>query len=118
MFNGNNPRAYATGNEENDSNQPSLHESLHGEDNHHYIAVMKLEISQQLKHKILKRIDKKDVPIDEYGKPRRISKGTWARKLNRLPDGTHSKYKTIYCARGYLQTDGVNSFETYAPAAQ
>ena len=72
IFNGNDPRDYAAGNKLNNPDQLSLHKALHGEEYHHYITAMKLEISQLLTHKLWKRIDKKDVPKDKDGKPRRI----------------------------------------------
>ena len=45
-------------------------------------------------------------------------KGAWAFKLTRLPDGTAHCHKARFCARGDLQKEGVDFFETYAPVVQ
>lgn len=41
--------------------------------------------------------------------------GTWAFRIKRIPDGTVSKFKARFCARGDRQIKGVDFFETYAP---
>jgi hypothetical protein len=47
-----------------------------------------------------------------------VLKGTWVFKLKRLPDGSPSRFKARYCARGDLQQEGVDFFDTYAPVVQ
>jgi hypothetical protein len=47
-----------------------------------------------------------------------VLKGTWVFKLKRLPDGTPLKFKARFCARGDLQKEGIDYFETYAPVVQ
>ncbi len=47
-----------------------------------------------------------------------MPKGTWVFKLKRLPDGTPSRFKARFCARGDLQKEGVDFFDTYAPVVQ
>ena len=47
-----------------------------------------------------------------------VLKGTWVFKLKRLQDGTPSRFKARFCARGDLQREGVDSFDTYAPVVQ
>ena len=42
-------------------------------------------------------------------------KSTWAFKLKRYPDGFIKKFKALFCARGDVQMEGIDSFETYAP---
>jgi hypothetical protein len=44
-----------------------------------------------------------------------VLKGTWVFKLKRLPDGIPSRFKTLFCACGDLQREGVDFFDTYAP---
>ena len=47
-----------------------------------------------------------------------VLKGTWVFKLKRLPDGTPYRFKARFCARGDLQKEGIDFFETYAPVVQ
>lgn len=47
-----------------------------------------------------------------------VLKGTWAFKLKCLPDGTAYRFKARYCARGDLQQENVDYFETYSPVVQ
>ena len=42
-------------------------------------------------------------------------KSTWAFKLKRYPDGFIKKFEALFCARGDVQMEGIDSFETYAP---
>ena len=62
MYNGIDPRAYATGNKLNDQDQPTVHEALHGSESHHYIKAMKLEIIQLMKQKTWERMNLSDGP--------------------------------------------------------
>ena len=86
---------------------------MHGSDSLLYIEAMKKEVSQLMKQNTWKRLPRNDVPPG-----RKILKSTWAFKLKRLPDETPLKYKTRFCVRGDLQTEGVDYFETYAPVVQ
>ncbi len=43
---------------------------------------------------------------------------TWAFKLKRYPDKMVKKFKTLFCARGDQQLEGVDFFETYVPVVQ
>ena len=43
---------------------------------------------------------------------------TWTFKLNKHPDGIIKKFKSISCARGDIQLEGIYFFETYAPVVQ
>ena len=47
-----------------------------------------------------------------------VLKSTWAFKLKRYPDGLIKKFKARFCARGDMQLEGINFFETYAPVVQ
>lgn len=44
--------------------------------------------------------------------------GRWHLKLKLHLDGTVSKYKARYVAKGYTQTEGVNFNDTYAPTGR
>jgi hypothetical protein len=43
---------------------------------------------------------------------------TWAFKCKQFPDGLIKKFKAWFCARGDMQLEGVDFFETYAPVVQ
>ncbi len=44
-----------------------------------------------------------------------VLKSTWAFRCKRYPDGTVRKLKARFCARGDMQIEGLDFFETYAP---
>ena len=87
-YSGSEPRTYAASHKPNKPYMPSFHDALHGEASHQYIEVMKLQVSQLIKQKTWKIIDKDSVLLGK-----KVRRGTWALKLKRLPDGTPSKYK-------------------------
>ena len=45
-------------------------------------------------------------------------RSTWAFKLNRYPDVFINNFKARFCARGDMQLEGIDFFETYAPLVQ
>jgi hypothetical protein len=47
-----------------------------------------------------------------------VIQSTWAFKCKRFPDGLIKKFKVHFCARGDMQLEGVDFFETYAPVVQ
>ncbi len=47
-----------------------------------------------------------------------VIQSTWAFKCKRFPDGLIKKFKARFCARGDMQLEGVDFFETYAPVVQ
>jgi hypothetical protein len=47
-----------------------------------------------------------------------IIPSTWAFKCKRFPDGLVKKFKARFCARGDMQLEGIDFFETYAPVVQ
>ena len=47
-----------------------------------------------------------------------VLRSTWAFKIKRYPDGLIKKFKARFCARGDMQIEGVDFFETYAPVVQ
>ncbi len=40
---------------------------------------------------------------------------TWSFKCKRYPDGLVKKFKACFCARGDMQLEEIDFFETYAP---
>ena len=42
----------------------------------------------------------------------------WDFKLKRYPDCLIKKFKARFCARGEMQLEGIDFFETYAPVVQ
>ena len=47
-----------------------------------------------------------------------VIRSTWAFKIKRYPDGLIKKFKARFCARGDMQVEGIDFFETYAPVMQ
>jgi hypothetical protein len=43
---------------------------------------------------------------------------TWAFKCKRFPNDLIKKFKARFCARGDMQLEGIDFFETYAPVVQ
>jgi hypothetical protein len=103
------PRVYAV-KWKSDPNMLSFHEALSGNHAEQYIEAMKIEIKSLLFQKTRKTTPREDTT--------KVIKPTWVFKLKRLPDGTPLKFNAHFCVRGDLQQDGVDYFETYAPAVQ
>jgi hypothetical protein len=103
------PRVYAA-KRRSDPDMPTFQEATKGENAAEYVSAMKIEVRGLLNQKTWTTR-----PISEATK---VIKSTWVFKLKRLPDGTPSKIKARFCVRGDLQTEGVDYFETYAPAVQ
>jgi hypothetical protein len=89
---------------------PTFHESMHGDHQEQYLEAMKIEISSLLQQRTWKSMLRSEAP--------HVLKSTWVLKLKIFPDGTPSKFKARFCVRGYLQKEGVDFFETYAPVCQ
>ena len=47
-----------------------------------------------------------------------VIRSIWDFKLNQYPDGIIRSFKSIFCARGNMQIEGIYFFETYAPVVQ
>ena len=47
-----------------------------------------------------------------------VRSSTWAFKLKRHPDCLIKNFKASFCARGDMQLEGIDFFETYAPVIQ
>jgi hypothetical protein len=104
------PRMYAAKNRKDDPDMRTFHQAVNGPNADDYIEAMKLEVNtlvQQRTWEVIPRTS--DV---------NVLKSTWVFKLKRLPDGTPLKFKARFCARGDLQKEGVDCFETYAPVVQ
>ena len=104
------PRIYAAKIHKSNADMPTFQQAMNGPDATEYLDAMKLEI-QTLKNQ------NTWVTVDRP-KDKAVLKGTWAFKLKRLPDGTAYRHKARFCARGDMQTEGVDFFETYAPVVQ
>jgi hypothetical protein len=104
------PRVYAAKVSRADTDNPTYQQAMNGGDAGEYIKAMKLEV-----HTLVQQRTWESVPRP---KDKHVLKGTWAFKLKRLPDGTAYRHKARFCARGDLQKEGVDFFETYAPVVQ
>jgi hypothetical protein len=104
------PRVYATKLRGKDPDMPTFQQAVNGSEAAEYITAMQLEIHTLMGQHTWETVDR------PTGKA--VLKGTWAFKLKRLPDGTPYRYKARFCARGDMQTEGVDFFETYAPVVQ
>jgi hypothetical protein len=104
------PRVYAAKIRGSDADMPTFQQALNGSAASEYLTAMKLEIHTLMGQHTWETVNRP--------KNKSVLKGTWAFKLKRLPDGTPYRYKARFCARGDMQTEGVDFFETYAPVVQ
>jgi Reverse transcriptase (RNA-dependent DNA polymerase) len=106
------PRAYiskASLKRQNEDN-PTIHQALNGPHSKEYVAAMKEEVETLVRQATWEEVPR---PLN---KP--VLKGTWVFRLKRSPDGTPIRFKARFCARGDMQIEGVDFFETYAPVVQ
>jgi hypothetical protein len=104
------PCMYAAKHRKDDPDSPTFHQAINGENAEDYIQAMKLEVETLVQQRTWMTIPRTPT--------KNVLKGTWVFKLKRLPDGTPLKFKARFCARGDLQQEGVDYFETYAPVVQ
>jgi Reverse transcriptase (RNA-dependent DNA polymerase) len=104
------PRVYSAKANRADADNPIYQQAMNGSDAGEYIKAMKLEIFTLVQQRTWESVPR---PPDKH-----VLKGTWAFKLKRLPDGTAYRHKARFCARGDLQKEGIDFFETYAPVVQ
>ena len=83
---------------------------MNGEHAEEYIKAMQLEITTLVQQRTWTSVPRTS--------KLNVLKSTWAFKLKRLPDGTPYRFKARFCARGDLQREGVDFFDTYAPVVQ
>ena len=104
------PRVYSSKTPKTDADMPTFQQAMNGSDALEYLTAMQVEIQTLKNQNTWKTVDRpKDKPV---------LKSTWAFKLKRLPDGTAYRHKAHFCARGDMQTEGVDFFATYAPVVQ
>ena len=106
----NDPRAYAAKTQGSDPDCPTFHQAMNGEHAEEYIKAMQMEITTL--------VQQRTWISDPRTSKLNVLKSTWAFKLKRLPDGTPYRFKARFCARGDLQREGVDFFDTYAPVVQ
>ena len=74
---------------------------------------MKTELSNLAKHKCWSGVLRSSLPRGTH-----VLKTTWTYKIKRLPDGSILKFKARFCARGDLQIEDVDFFETFSPTVK
>ncbi|KAI2499350.1 hypothetical protein MHU86_15132 [Fragilaria crotonensis] len=104
------PRAYAAKTPGSDPDMPTFHQAVNGEHAEEWIRAMQLEVETLVQQRTWTMVPR-TAKIN-------VLKSTWAFKLKRLPDGTPYRFKARFCARGDLQKEGVDFFDTYAPVVQ
>ena len=91
---------------------------MHSKDSEFWIEAMKTEVLDLLSRNTWERVLRSSVPMDSNGKKYKVLKSIWAFKLKRFPDGSPQKFKARFCARGDLQQEGIDFFDTYAPVVK
>ena len=94
------PRVYASKTPGSDSDIPTFQQALNGPDASEYSNAMKLEIQTLVGQNTWETVLRL--------KNKQVLKGVWAFKLKRFPDGTAYRHKARFCARGDMQTEGVD----------
>ena len=104
------PRVYASKVPGSDPDMPTFHQAMNGEHAEQWVKAMQLEVQTLVQQRTWTAV---------HRTPKlNVLKSTWAFKLKRLPDGTPYRFKARFCARGDLQKEGVDFFDTYAPVVQ
>jgi hypothetical protein len=91
---------------------PSWKQATRGKFADEYWKAMEVEIAT------LEAINAWDVMEYDPDAMPNVIRSTWAFKCKRYPDGLIKKFKARFCARGDMQLEGVDFFETYAPVVQ
>ena len=91
---------------------------MHGQYVAEYQHAMVIKVKELMQQQTWKRIPRDNAPLGNDGNKRQALKGTWVFKLERLPDGSLSKFKATYCVREDIQREVVDYFDTYAPVFQ
>ena len=74
---------------------------------------MKTELDNLAKHKCWSGVLRSSLPSNAH-----VLKTTWTYKIKRLPDGSILKFKARFCARGDLQIQDTDVFETFSPTVK
>jgi hypothetical protein len=74
---------------------PTLQQAMQGRYLEEYVKAMQLEIFTLQQQKTWTTVPQNSKMT--------VLKGTWIFKLKQLPDGTPSRFKACFCARGDLQ---------------
>jgi hypothetical protein len=90
-----------------DDDNPSYDTATRGPFQAEFWQAMRLEF-----HTLLNEFDCWDY-VPNPGK--NVLRSTWAFKIKRYPDGRVKKFKARFCARGDMQKEGIDYFETWAP---
>lgn len=91
---------------------PSWKQATQGKFADEYWKAMELEIAT------LEALDVWEVKEYDPSTMKIVIKSTWVFKCKRYPDGLVKKFKARFCARGDMQLEGIDFFETYAPVVQ
>jgi hypothetical protein len=84
------PRVYAAKKKKTyDEDCPNLFQAMNGEFAEQYLQAMKKEIQTLIAQKTWKTVPRSEAT--------RVITSTWVFKLKRLPDGSASNFKAIYC---------------------
>jgi hypothetical protein len=89
---------------------PSWQEATQGKFANDYWKAMELEIFTLESIEAWQVVDWED--------EMNVISSTWAFKCKRYPDSLFKKFKARFCACGDQQLEGINFFETHAPAVQ
>ena len=91
---------------------PTWSQATKGKFADQYWKAMELEIAT------LEALDAWKVVEYDPSTMKNVIRSTWAFKCKRYPDGLVKKFKARFCARGDMQLEGIDFFETYAPVVQ
>jgi hypothetical protein len=105
------PREYAAKVRGGDADNPTHQQAINGSDSAEYLKAMKLEVATLVGQRTWESVPRT--------KGMNVLKSTWEFKLKSLPDGiAYCCHKARFCARGNLQKEGIDFFETYAPVVK
>ena len=89
----------------NSNGNPNLTEAMNGPDSADFMAAMEVEIETLIEMRAYVVVDKETSSV-------------WAFRRKRFPDGVIRKLKACISARGFVQKEGIDYFETFAPVVQ
>ena len=104
-------RVAANAKKKSNADSPTWEEVMAGEHQQEFWSAMEQEL-----HTLSQEFKSWSYVRKEPGM--NILPSTWAFKIKRYPDGLISKFKARFCARGDLQKEGIDYFDTWAPVVQ